>query len=442
MEHLSRIKSQGHVTVKLSDILLPIDQSTPSSGFGQLQMDAQGSSDAGHVEHELHPGVDVRESMRVLPNFLQPLLTWLTGKPLRGSQPVWKLNPHWFLAAALLELVAGVSLSIILIHSSPIFWPLLLISWMNTVGGGRFLMVTIIHHCVHYNFSNSKAVSLWLTEVLSAVLLIQDFEGYRRDHVTIHHGKMMATLDDPDMVFLLILGFRPGMKREDLWKRLIKTLPSPRFHYLFLRARLAANFKTSGRYRIAMSIAIQGVVLAIVAATHTWIYWFVAWIFPLTFLYHISALLQFTSEHRWLRVRHSDEPARLALARLTLGRFMGEPVPSDCLPVIRRCSAWISWYMRMIFLHLPCRIFVIAGDLPQHDWHHRHIRSKDWTFAAYARQRDLEANCPGWPETYTEVWGLLPAIDGVFRFLSNLPQLPEASRAISSAQISEILNGM
>jgi hypothetical protein len=384
----------------------------------------------------------VRETMRPLPLFLQPLLTWLTGKPLRKQQPLWKRSAYWSLTMALLQLFGGVAASIVLMNAFLLWWPLLVLSWMVTVGGARILQVTIIHHCIHYNFPGRRTSVRWLVEVLSALLLIQDFASYQFEHVSIHHSKKLATLDDPDLKFLLLLGFHPGMSREALWKRLGQTVLSPRFHVLFLLARLTTNFKSPALYRKCLAIAFSGIVLGLVALTHAWLAWLIAWVFPLTVLYHIAALLQFTSEHRWLRVHDPDQPAKIVLARLTVGRFMGEAVPPSDLPLMHEVVAWGCWLARMLLIHLPFRVFVMPSDLPQHDWHHRHPSSKDWPNGAYARQRDLEEGCPGWPEPYTEVWGLLPAIDAVFQLLSSLPPLAETPGQMPLAERVEVLNGM
>lgn len=111
------------------------------------------------------------------------------------------------------------------------------------------------------------------------------------------------------------------------------------------------------------------------------------------------------------------------LGRLTFGRFVGEPCPRSDLPLGRWGWAWARWSARLLWLHIPTRLCVLVGDLCQHDWHHRHPQG-DWSNAGYARQGDLMAGCPGWPEPYTAVWGLDQAIAEVFAGLAALPPLP------------------
>jgi hypothetical protein len=157
--------------------------------------------------------------------------------------------------------------------------------------------------------------------------------------------------------------------------------------------------------------------------------------------HHVSSLLQFTSEHRWLRVRDPAEPRRLYLARLTSGRFSGEAPPPAGLPSMHRALAWARWVARMALVHLPTRAYVLVGDLPVHDWHHRMI-NRDWPDAFYARQRDLEGGCPGWPEPYTEVWGLVSAINAVFQVLSTVPPVTEEQVTMTLGEMSEVLGAM
>lgn len=383
-------------------------------------------------------GRDVRESLRRLPGPIQPLLTWLTGKPLLQQQPLFRRTRAGFLAWTLLELASSTAASAMIVRGARWQWPGLLLSWVLTAGAARKLQVTVLHHCVHANFSGSAKLDRWIVEIFSSILLVLDFESYRHDHVTVHHSKKLATLEDPDLKFLLALGFLPGVPRAALWRRLAWTLISPRFHGSFLMARLTSNFARAAPHRRLMALGVHTAVLAIVAATDAWLVWLVAWIFPLTFLYHVAALLQFICEHRWLRVADPGQPAKVVLARLTAGRFMGESPPPPGLAAVRGSWAWGGWAARMLLIHLPFRLLVMVGDLPQHDWHHRHVHARDWPNAAYARQRDIEAGHPGWPEPYTEVWGLLPAVDAVFVLLSSLPSLsppPEATRLADAADV-------
>lgn len=169
-------------------------------------------------------GQTVREQLRMLTvslptpldMWLQAILTWMTGKPYRGQKPLFHQTPLTQFVTALFSLFDSVAVSwAIVAHSSPIYWLFLPISWLFTVGGARKMQVCIYHQAVHYNVSGNKIADRILGELISTILLIQDFESYRRDHMEDHHGKNFGTPKDPDVEFLLELGFRPGMTDEN-----------------------------------------------------------------------------------------------------------------------------------------------------------------------------------------------------------------------------------
>jgi fatty acid desaturase len=395
------------------------------------------SSDA---EEDHSTEVNVRESMRFFPAFAQPVLTSITGKPLIGEKPYFTGSATYHLIMTLLVLVGSVAANI-LAWNTFWFWAIPIFWWI-TVGRARKLLTTINHECVHERFAQTKFINQLVAELVSTLIMVQGYEGYHKDHIGTHHSKKLATLQDPDLIFLLKLGFKPGLSRAELWKRLWLTMISPTYHWLFLKARFTANFISPSWQRQLLAVCFNFLMLEFVVLTQSWVVWLVVWVFPMTILYHISALLQFTSEHQWLRVKDPTHGAHLVLARLTLGRFMGEAAPKPSQSFFQDLLAWGHWYLRMVFVHLPLRIFVIVGDLPQHDWHHRHPKHKNWMNAAYARQADLDAGCPGWPELYAEVWGLGTAIDGVFSLLSSLPPLDDSTLSLSSSDTDDVVNGM
>lgn len=392
---------------------------------------------------EMNPAhlINPRETMRRLPQSLQPFLTWLTGKPFEGQRPLWRPSAAWVLSTGLIRLLGGAAASALIVSMPAFTWPLLIASWMVTVSGARQLLVHVNHNLVHGNFASSVRLSRTLADAISTLLLVQGFDAYREDHVSVHHSKRLATPEDIDMQFLLALGFGPGQTVGAYWARLRRTILSPRFHLMFLKARLAANFVTPARPRKALAYTFYAGALAALAFTGAWIPILVAWVFPLTMLYQISALLQFACEHRWLRIPDPGASARIILARLTVGRFMGEPLPDTNLPAYKRLLAWAQWWLKMLGVHLPARVFVMTGDLPAHDWHHRHPRSRDWAMPFYARQADVESSTPGW-EPYAEVWGLKQALDAVFMGLSVVPPFPECSTSLSANEIVQALTDM
>lgn len=380
--------------------------------------------------------VDVRETMRTLPNFMQPMLTWLTGKPFQGQQPLIKRSKMSHYMSALFFLFFGASLATVGILNSN-WWSFFAIpfGWILTVGGARKLATSINHYCVHGDFMPLHWKRLLpyqslIAEVNSIICFLQCFADYRHEHMTHHKAKCTATMRDPDMVFMWLIGFKAGMSRTALWRNFYWTLFRPSFHYLFLKARFNSNFRKG---TLSRKLVVGGYLLALtlLAAYISWKVILFAWVFPLTILYHIAALMQFCSEHRWLKdtdttgmVDNLSPKERIVRAKtLTLGRFSGETVPNtkDCSKM-KAITLWIRWLFKMLLVHLPTRLFVLSGDLPQHDWHHRAKKGDDWANAVYERQLTIN-NLASSEEPFREVWGLRNAIDGVFVSLSKIPPI-------------------
>ena len=119
---------------------------------------------------------------------------------------------------------------------------------------------------------------------------------------------------------------------------------------------------------------------------------------------------------------------------------MGEAVPkTEYVNNLEAGLLWLAWGMRMTFIHLPTRLFVLPGDLCQHDWHHRAKFGDDWPNASYTRQNAL-ANLTPNDEPYFEVWGMANAIDAVLESLSGIPSIN--SNDITRDIDSEAILGM
>ncbi len=314
-------------------------------------------------------------------------------------------------------------------------WLFLLIpAWIFTVSGGRQLQVVISHHCSHSSFSKHQKVNQWLGEIISIVLILKNFTVYQPDHVSNHHSKRLMTLEDETIKFLfLLLGLRTGMTKKQLWHKLIISLFSPWFHCRFFVARIKSCFFSNSLFHNLLAWFFWSIVITIIAITHSWTVFLVAWVFPMTILYQVSNTIRICSEHSFPEPELAEKRNKLILGRLTKGIFLGELTPNSSLHFLPKLSQWLRWYLLM-FYHLFCRIFILAGDTPCHDWHHRHPASSDWVNYIFARQQDLDNGCPGWPEKYTEVWGLYKAIDICFESLSKLPEIEQinSNNAISS----------
>ncbi|MCT7972962.1 fatty acid desaturase [Laspinema olomoucense] len=170
-----------------------------------------------------HETAQVREKLarlglswpKPLYHLLQEGITWLTGKPYWGKQPLLNQTPWTHLATACLSLFGGAAVAWAIATSSPRYWLLLPLPWLFVVGAARKLHTNLYHQSVHWNFSRNKIGDRIFGEIISTLLLNQDFEAYRRDHIEDHHGKNFATAKDPDAEFLLELGFAPGMRDDN-----------------------------------------------------------------------------------------------------------------------------------------------------------------------------------------------------------------------------------
>jgi hypothetical protein len=94
----------------------------------------------------------------------------------------------------------------------------------------------------------------------------------------------------------------------------------------------------------------------------------------------------------------------------------------------------------MLLISLPERLFVAPGDLPNHDWHHRHTLG-DWANSAYARRDDVEVGSSDWG-SYTEHWGFRAAANATFQLLSSLPKDAVLGEPTTYAERGEQMLGM
>ena len=398
-------------------------------------------SGAENIPHGNLNSVDVRKSMEhPRLRWASRLLTWITGKPVAGQQPLFG-SPWSQVATAVLTLAAGFGGAVFALSQGPFFWLLLPLCWMLTTGAARKMQVMIIHHCTHLTFSRSRFVNRAVAETLSTLILAQDFTTYQTDHVTKHHGSDFATMDDPDVVTLTkLLQIEPGMSKAELWRKLWKGVFSPRLHFVFIAFRLRTNFWSCPNYRKLCSAVYLTGLVTLIALTGQWNTLVWAWVFPLVVPYQASAVLQFCSRHYWLQHKELGETSRQYIARLTVGRFSGEAAPSSEIPKAKAVWAWSAWTVKMLTYHLFWRVFVVVNSLPEHDWHHRRPASKEWAVGPYARQQDIEAGHPGWPP-YEEVWGFLRSIDLAFEIFSRLPK-PTASASISTDELEKTIATM
>jgi hypothetical protein len=157
-----------------------------------------------------------------------------------------------------------------------------------------------------------------------------------------------------------------------------------------------------------------------------------AFVGPIILMSQLSALLDKLGEHAWLSPPNPSHGRRHYTVAASWARFCGCPVPSCSLNVTEKAVAWTAWLACMTLYHLPARLLVVVGDLPNHDFHHRFPANPNWMVAAYARQWDIDKSCSGAPP-YSEIWGMAQAIDRMFQALSEQPASQLSSRPFAAS---------
>jgi fatty acid desaturase len=360
---------------------------------------------------------DIRESMRALPGWTQGFLTWLTGKPFRAQRGT-KHSSWYHLFTAVCTLLLGLFLSAAALVKfsflTAVFLPL---GWLFTVSAQRKLQVMLIHYCSHAGFSKHRRVNDLVGDALSFLLLVEPFRSYKRAHLVDHHSTKHMSLDDPTVHFLFnFVGLEAGLGADELKRRFRRALFSPRFYLRVLRERVVAQGRASRIYRTALLLYWLMLFSVAAAAGQVGLLVF-GWMFPLFVLYSTSSALRLIVEHVWPQAALGGSVNRYNLAPLTRAVFLGEPTPSPSLKGSGRVIAWTHWTLSMLTVHLWARIFVLVGDTPNHDFHHRFPNSKDWPNASFARQRDAETLASRWP-MYQETWGLWAAVNLSLELLS------------------------
>jgi fatty acid desaturase len=349
-----------------------------------------------------------------LPAWAQPFLTWLTAKPAPGEAPVARPALSFVLgAAAWVLLGCGLTLCPLLLAEPPLLtWLMLPAGLLASCCGLGIFQVVVFHHCSHGTVFRSRDRNRRVGRLISALLLFKRFDDYQREHMLHHSPKKLLTEEDEFADFVLgMCGLQPGLPKRELWRRVLVNLVSPIFHARFLWRRVCVSLLTGDRVHGLIGITVWGGVLLATAKTGTLLYFAMAWVLPVTVLLQIATVLRILCEHRF------PEPALIALrdrefvCHATAGVFPGSPPPDGHAATLVGMLRWATWWGELLTVHLFARIFVLVGDAPCHDFHHRRPATRRWTDYIHARQEDLEAGSPGFPAGYLETWGLFQAID-------------------------------
>jgi hypothetical protein len=363
---------------------------------------------------------------KVFPGFLQHFLTWLTGQALPGDRPFRRCTPMTALGATTCAILTGLAGSLFFAsawlqeHSAARFFGLGL-SWLVLTGGARRAQVELNHFAVHNRLFETKALNKAFVAFTSIVLMIQNHDEYHRDHQRVHHGGSgFCSADDPDWVFMNELGLRAGMRVDQCWIWLLTTVLSPRFHYIFLRARLVSAARGNrwlfGCWITGISCLAWISGLSLVS---------LAMVVPMTVLYHVSALLQFSTEHLWNAPFIGGESIRDRQVRLSHARY-----PLARLPMREYCASDTEFFVRRAFwfavqlpLGLMVRMFCLVGGMPVHNEHHGNAANPEWAMDIY------HASTTEPMEKFRSYHGIIDMLNAVFAHIAHLPRDYEARRA-------------
>ncbi|WP_218001254.1 fatty acid desaturase [Nocardia thailandica] len=363
--------------------------------------------------HTLTATDDPRESMLRLPRIAQAPLTLLTGKPHAG-QPAIRLTAGFHVVGSCLSMVFGFAFTAAALSLGGVWSGLCVIGVAMTLHGMRNARMMVFHQAAHKNLYRRERLDRAIGQACSAILLVQNFTQYSREHTAEHHSRHHMTLRDPTVqAFLVGLGLGPGMSRPVMWRKVLTKLCSPVFHLSFAVGRVRSFWSGSTRAEKSIAVGFYAIAASVATATGTWPVLVVGWMIPLFPLFQISNTLRLCVKHTFPEPGCEDITGKTRMASLTNAIFIGEAVPDRGTGRRRAAVGWLHWTFRMIAIHAPARYLVLTGDTVCHDFHHRYPRHKLWYDYISERQMDSDTAGSDWPP-YTEVWGLAQAIGHVF----------------------------
>lgn len=359
-----------------------------------------------------------------LPGYTQNFLTWLTAKPAPGQEAVNRKATSYVTEAVALVLlgcvVSGIAMAVPHLPALA-FWPLLFTGLLATSSGLGLFQVVVFHHCSHGTVFSTRERNRKVGRMISAILLFKHFDKYQREHMLHHNANKLFTDDDEFTDFVIgICKLRTSLGRRLLWRHLAILLVSPVFHASFMAKRIQGSLLSHERSHNLLGLCVWGAILAGGVFTHHLGLVLVAWVLPVTVLLQIATVFRILCEHRIPPEDVIEGRGQNLVCQATAGVFAGLQPPARGQGWLGNYAAWAGWWANMLTVQMFVRIFVLVGDAPCHDFHHRRP-GKKWTNYIYARQADVIADCPGFPLNYVDTWGLFRAIDENFAAMARAP---------------------
>ena len=372
------------------------------------------------------------EMFERLPAALQPALTWLTAKPAPGEAV--RERPGWhYVAVAAAQILIGVVLAACGGHyaaggaalPAPLFVLAVAavpVGLLLSTSGLGLVQVVVFHHCSHGTVFRAREWNVVAGRIVSALLLFKHFDVYKREHMLHHSANKLLTDEDEFADFVFgTCGLVGGVSRRRLWLRVVGNLVSPWFHARFTYRRARAAMRSGDPIHNWLAGSFWLFVAGAAVAGHAVGLVLLAWVLPVTILLQIATVFRILCEHSF-----PDEAIMVARGKdlphhATSGVFPGRRPPARSLPVAARLAAWTLWWAEMLSWQLFIRLFVMVGDAPCHDFHHRRPASKRWTSYIQAREADLERVAAAQDTAYSECWGLMRAVDLTLTSLAAKP---------------------
>jgi hypothetical protein len=258
---------------------------------------------------------------------------------------------------------------------------------------------------------DGKKANYILGHSISAILLLKPFDQYKYEHQLHHNPNCLLTDDDDTLSYLKgTVGLSPSDSIAVMWIKLISTALSP---------IKIANSIFQRVYQIMLSdnIASKSITLFIwfAAICASVLYEFgdvliYSWLLPILVGYHISTTFRLAAEHTWPSPEVLQSRGINFVTDATTGVFIGEALNINDSGLFQKSLSIAIWLFKMLTLHLFVRLFIMVGDTPCHDFHHRRPKSKEWPNYITARERDLRNSSKPFPRNYIDSWGYINTV--------------------------------
>jgi hypothetical protein len=344
----------------------------------------------------------------------QAFWTWVTGKALSdpdssqllvGKAPslpriCGQLAWSWSLIAASVALAIWTQSAFVSVAA--------MVITMNRVRG----LQHTYHYTIHGSTVENKSLARWMCEYLMGIPTLHvSWNEYIKVHLNAHHGQQtFCTAADPDQQFMSRHGFHRGMSHSEFWLRICLSPFHPLRIIEHVVFRFQQNFVVPEWPQKIPRVAFWAVVLA--STTYFGvlkllaIYYFI----PALLILQLSSYVQHITEHLWFPPDREGLDRSVYYASLTWGRFLGRPHPSlgrAARSPFMNSMQHLSWWLMVLIVDLPLRVFSFMQDLSSHDFHHRNVQVSFW---AIAESRAIcESRESRWGPM-TETWSVLESV--------------------------------